>query len=203
MRVRTYGFPGCLTRPPGTSTRHHPHEPTTSKPVVPEDVLPTQCSPRRILFATAGLLCKRRHLRRPENGRLTMTIAGLRRTSISLAVLVLAILGLSASASAAPTFTFKTAALPIPGFPHTGDFLGAGAVIQVEGTISGTEYGGFPPPLTGVKYWAPAGAKLHLRGSPPAHRARLNRADPGRVPRHRLRARRVPSVAWLRRRHSS
>ena len=37
MRVRTYGFPGCFTRPPGTSTRHHPHEPTTSKPVVPGD----------------------------------------------------------------------------------------------------------------------------------------------------------------------
>jgi hypothetical protein len=28
-------FPGCFTRPPGTSTRNHPHEPTTSKPVVP------------------------------------------------------------------------------------------------------------------------------------------------------------------------
>src|SRR5438270_14088989 len=26
---------GCFTRPPGTSTRNHPHEPTTSKPVVP------------------------------------------------------------------------------------------------------------------------------------------------------------------------
>ncbi len=37
MRVRTYGFPGCFTRPPGTSTRHHPHEPTASKPVVPGD----------------------------------------------------------------------------------------------------------------------------------------------------------------------
>ena len=35
MRVRTYCFPGCFTRPPGTSTRNHPHEPTTSKPVVP------------------------------------------------------------------------------------------------------------------------------------------------------------------------
>ena len=35
MRVRTYGFPGCFTRPPGTSTRDHPHEPTASKPVVP------------------------------------------------------------------------------------------------------------------------------------------------------------------------
>jgi hypothetical protein len=26
---------GCFTRPPGTSARNHPHEPTTSKPVVP------------------------------------------------------------------------------------------------------------------------------------------------------------------------
>ena len=66
MRVRTYGFPGCLTRPPGTSTRHHPHEPTTSKPVVPEDVLPTQCSPRRILFATAALLSTSSTFDRPE-----------------------------------------------------------------------------------------------------------------------------------------
>jgi hypothetical protein len=46
MRVRTYGFPGCFTRPPGTSTRNHPHEPTTSKPVVPEDVLHVQCIAR-------------------------------------------------------------------------------------------------------------------------------------------------------------
>lgn len=35
MRVRTYGFAGCLTRPPDTSTRNHPNEPTASKPVVP------------------------------------------------------------------------------------------------------------------------------------------------------------------------
>src|SRR5439155_9129018 len=33
-------FPGCFTRPPGTSTRHHPREPTASKPVVPEDACP-------------------------------------------------------------------------------------------------------------------------------------------------------------------
>ena len=45
MRVRTYGFPGCFTRPPGTSTRHHPHEPTTSKPVVP-GMLATSFYPR-------------------------------------------------------------------------------------------------------------------------------------------------------------
>jgi len=101
-----------------------------------------------------------------------VTIASLRRTSTTtlamLAVLGLAWLSLAvagtSSAAAAPTFTFKTKALPIPGFPHTGDILGAGAVIQVEGTVSGTEYGGFPPPLTGLKYFAPAGAKLHPQG---------------------------------------
>ena len=35
MRVRTYCFPGFLRGLPGTSTRNHPHDPTTSKPVVP------------------------------------------------------------------------------------------------------------------------------------------------------------------------
>ncbi len=86
---------------------------------------------------------------------------------ISLAVLGLAVLGLSATASAAsaaPTITFKTTAVPIPGFPGTGDILGAGAAIQAEGTISGTEYGGFPPPLTEIKFYAPAGSKLHPQG---------------------------------------
>ena len=39
MRVRTYCFPGCFTRPPGTSTRNHPCETTTSKPVVPRGSL--------------------------------------------------------------------------------------------------------------------------------------------------------------------
>ena len=102
-----------------------------------------------------------------------MTIASLRSTPTTTSLAVLAVLGLvllslsakdATSAAAAPTFTFKTKALPIPGFAHTGDILGAGAVIQVEGTVSGTEYGGFPPPVTGIKYFAPAGAQLHPQG---------------------------------------
>jgi hypothetical protein len=47
VRVRTYGFPGCFTRPPGTSTRHHPHEPTMSKPVVPVDAAHSLAAPLR------------------------------------------------------------------------------------------------------------------------------------------------------------
>src|ERR1700686_2647094 len=120
--------------------------------------------PSRIFFEPACLLSTHRHSVE-QNGRLIVTIAVyLRRMSAGLAVVGLAVLGPAVLASAAPTFTFKTAALPIPGFPGTGDILGAGAVIQVEGKISGTEYGGFPPPLIGIRYFAPAGAKVHPQG---------------------------------------
>jgi hypothetical protein len=88
----------------------------------------------------------------------------MRRISTCLAVLGLAALGLSASASAAPTITMKAQAVPIPGFPGTGNILGAGAALKTEYTISGTEYGGFPAPLIGVKFYGPASAKLHPQG---------------------------------------
>jgi hypothetical protein len=100
-----------------------------------------------------------------------MTIAVYtRRMSACLTVLALAALaalaalGLSATAAAAPTLTFSVTAVPIPGFPGTGDILGTGAVIQARGTVSGTEYGGFPPPVTGVKFYVPAGSKVHPHG---------------------------------------
>jgi len=112
-----------------------------------------------------------------------MTIASLRRTSTALAVLGLAVLGLSASASAAPTITLKTKALPIPGFRGTGDILGAGAVIEAEYTISGTEYGGFPPPLTGVKYYGPAGAKIRPNGFATCAPTVLKESGPGPCPK--------------------
>jgi hypothetical protein len=107
----------------------------------------------------------------------------LRRMSIALAVLGLAVLGLSATAPAAPTFTFKVTAVPIPGFPGTGDILGAGVVLQGEGTISGTEYGGFPPPLTGIKVYAPAGAKLHPQGFATCAPSVIEKSGPGLCPK--------------------
>jgi hypothetical protein len=112
-----------------------------------------------------------------------MTIASLCRTSICLALLGVAVLGLPAAASAAPTFTFKTKAVPIPGFPGTGNFLGAGAVIEVQATISGTEYGGFPPPLIGIKYYAPAGAKLHPQGFATCPPSVIEKSGPGPCPK--------------------
>jgi len=93
----------------------------------------------------------------------------MRRITTALAVLGLAVLGLSASASAAPTVTLKAKAVPIPKpgggtYPGTGNILGAGAALKAEYTISGTEYGGFPAPLIGVKFYGPASAKLHPQG---------------------------------------
>ncbi len=88
----------------------------------------------------------------------------MRRASTCLAVLGLAIFGLSSVASAAPTVTFKATAEPIEGYPHTGNILGAGAALRSEFTISGTEYGGFPPPVIGVNVSLPAGAKINKSG---------------------------------------
>jgi hypothetical protein len=89
----------------------------------------------------------------------------MRRASTCLAMLGIAVLGLSASASAAPTVTFKAKAVPIPGFPGTGNILGAGAAVQAEFTITGSEYpGGFPAPLIGVNFYTPQGTKLHPQG---------------------------------------
>ncbi len=116
-----------------------------------------------------------------------MTIAiHVRRMSVCLAVLGLVVLGLSVSASASPTITFKIKALPIPGFPGTGNILGAGAVIQGEGTVSGTEYGGSPPPVTEIKFYAPTGVKLHPQGFASCSSAILESHEVQRCPKQSI-----------------
>ena len=92
----------------------------------------------------------------------------MRRATISLDVAAAAVLALALAgvASAAPTVQFKAKAVPIPGFPHTGNIFGAGAAFESEFQISGTEYGGFPPPLEHVNVYLPAGVKLHTTGFP-------------------------------------
>ena len=107
----------------------------------------------------------------------------MRRASTCLALLGLAVLGLSATASAAPKITLKAEAVPIPGFPHTGNILGAGADLKTEFTISGTEYGGFPAPLVGVKFYGPASAKLHTQGFATCPEVSLERVGPASCPK--------------------
>lgn len=102
----------------------------------------------------------------------------MRRASTRLALLGLAVatLGLPAAAGAAPNVTLRVKAVPIPvnpnassgaSYPGTGNILGAGAALETEYKISGTEYGGFPLPLIGVTFLTPAGTKLHPQGFTP------------------------------------
>jgi hypothetical protein len=99
-----------------------------------------------------------------------------------LALLALTGLGLPAGAAATPAITIKTKALPIPGFPGTGNKLGAGAAIEGEATVTGTEYGGFPPPLTGIRFFAPAGARLHPQGFATCSQSALEQSGPSACP---------------------
>jgi hypothetical protein len=94
-------------------------------------------------------------------------------------VLGLAVLSLPAVSSAAPTVTVKAKIVPIKGFPGTGNKLGAGAAVESQVTISGTEYGGFPPPLIGVNVFLPKGTVLHPSGFPVCPPATLEPAGRG------------------------
>jgi hypothetical protein len=102
--------------------------------------------------------------------------------------LILLVLGsllpaLAPNAVATPAVTFQMTALPIPGFPGTGDILGAGAEVETQMTISGTEYGGFPSPLTGLNLYAPAGAGVDSAGFPACEPSALEADGPEGCPK--------------------
>jgi hypothetical protein len=106
-------------------------------------------------------------------GRNGTRLARARRIMHSLACLAIAAAILPALAAAAPKVSVKAKVLPVPinpgsakskSYPKTGNILGAGASVETQFTISGTEYGGFPSPLTGVAVYLPAGTKLHPQG---------------------------------------
>ena len=109
---------------------------------------------------TAELMDEVRHLAR------TCRASGRKLLSAGrfMAYIALVLLGVAASASAMPVVKLKVKAIPIPGFPGTGDVLGAGAEIESQVTISGSEYGGFPSPMTGLDVYAPSGVKITSEG---------------------------------------
>jgi hypothetical protein len=112
------------------------------------------------------------------------------RFTFSMLLGVLTALALPALAAAAPTVTFKARAVPIPKpgggtYSHTGNILGAGAAVQAEFTITGSGYGATPqnpaggvPPLSGVNFYLPAGAKINSSGFPTCPEATLNNVGP-------------------------
>jgi hypothetical protein len=107
----------------------------------------------------------------------------MRRASACLAVLGFAVLALPGVASALPTVTFKARAVPISGFPGTGNILGAGTAVQAEYKITGTEYQGSPPPIIGVNVSLPSGSKLHTSGFPTCTKPTLEQFGPVKCPK--------------------
>ncbi|HEX5853204.1 MAG TPA: hypothetical protein VFY36_08930 [Solirubrobacteraceae bacterium] len=83
-----------------------------------------------------------------------------------LIVLAISLSGFASAASATPTVTFKARFVPIEGSIATGNALGAGAAIETELGIKGTEYGGYPPPVIGISVIAPQGTELNAQGFP-------------------------------------
>jgi hypothetical protein len=116
---------------------------------------------------------------------------GLMRVLLSLCLCAGA-LGLPAAASAAPSVTVKAKIVPIPidpssphspTYPGTGNILGAGAALEATLSISGTEYGGYPSPITQVVVELPAGTKLHQSGFATCPTAVLESHEVARCPK--------------------
>ncbi|MGD0452564.1 MAG: hypothetical protein ABSB69_03125 [Solirubrobacteraceae bacterium] len=107
----------------------------------------------------------------------------MRRALTLIATMGLALLALPGAASALPTVNFKAVAVPIPGYKGTGNIAGAGAAVQAEYKISGTEYLGSPPPIIGVNVYLPKGTKLHPSGFPTCSTATLEQFGPIKCPK--------------------
>jgi hypothetical protein len=111
-----------------------------------------------------------------------------------LALLGLVFLGVPALALAeeipAPTVRVKAAAVPIPGFPGTGNFYGKGADVEATLEIEGSGYGasaqnpkGSPPPVSAVNVYLPKGVKLHPSGFASCTEATLKNIGPSGCPK--------------------
>jgi hypothetical protein len=114
--------------------------------------------------------------------------------AISLALLGSTLLALPAQASAdeipPPTLKAKAAAVPIPGFPGTGNFYGKGAAVDATLEIAGSGYGTTPqnpkgsvPPISAVNVYLPKGVKLHPSGFGTCTEATLTNIGPRGCPK--------------------
>ncbi|HTQ69583.1 MAG TPA: hypothetical protein VMI13_12920 [Solirubrobacteraceae bacterium] len=104
------------------------------------------------------------------------------RAALLIGVLTGALSSWGGCAWATPKVTFKALPVPIPGFSHTGYILGAGAALEATYKISGTEYGGFPPPVIGINVYFPKGTTLHPQGFPTCAPAQLELVGPKACP---------------------
>ena len=108
----------------------------------------------------------------------------MRKTCMYLVLIALAVLGLPAVASAATVTGVKAAIVPIPGFSETGDILGAGADIEIEGKLEGDELpGGLPLQTRRLVLYFPAGTKIDPTGFPTCTVAKLEEDGPEGCPK--------------------
>jgi hypothetical protein len=115
--------------------------------------------------------------------------------ALALAVFALVVLALPAAQASAeeiplPTLEVKAAAVPIPGFPGTGNFYGKGAAVEATLEIAGSGYGataqnpkGSVPPISAVNVYLPKGVKLHPAGFGSCAEATLKNIGPSGCPR--------------------
>jgi hypothetical protein len=114
--------------------------------------------------------------------------------TLCLALFGSVLLALPAQAAAeeipAPTLSVKAAAVPIPGFPGTGNYYGKGADIEATLEISGSGYGATPenpkgsvPPISGVNVYLPKGAVLHPSGFGTCAETTLQNLGPSGCPK--------------------
>jgi hypothetical protein len=115
--------------------------------------------------------------RQRETGRLRALV----RIAL-VAALAFASLACASVAAATPTATFKVTPVPIPGFPGTGNMLGAGAETEVQVTIAGSEYAGSPSPLIGAAFYAPAGFVVDAKGFATCAPSALEASGPAGCP---------------------
>ena len=107
----------------------------------------------------------------------------MRRDLMCAVMLILVALMAPGVAYAKPTVKVKAEAVPIPGFPHTGDILGAGTAAHGEVTIEGNEYFGSPPPIIGVNVYLPLGVQLHPNGFPICDASTIENLGPSACPK--------------------
>jgi hypothetical protein len=94
-------------------------------------------------------------------------------------LVVAAMTSIAGVADATPTVVARGKAVPIPGYPETGNIYGAGAAVLAEYEIKGNEYLGAPPPLAGINVYLPTGTTLHPGGFKTCPRSVLEPTGPG------------------------
>jgi hypothetical protein len=131
-----------------------------------------------------------------SGGRGIRTASGRAALMVMVCALLALAVGGSAKAVAQPTGgSMQLRVLPIPvelraahgaSYPGTGNVLGEGFALEANVQITGDEYGGFPPPLTSVTAYAPAGATLDMQGFPICPQAILESHEVGNCPQGSL-----------------